>query len=283
MMSLPCGILRQHHSDDAHHVIEGHAIRIDERCHGLWGKMSDTLQTRSRAVAPHRSIEGWLRVSIVAPDEFAGDLLEYALQCRGITTLSRSAQPAAAPTLVSAGSELVLRVVTLTEIGADLAELTSVRTEKSTVGLVVLLQARDHRLLGIDLARLPVGTRVVTIRDIESSARLAELICAVARHPLALQRTVTRLPLTDEQVVALRSIAAGLSNDQLAAERTTTVSAARRLVARTALALGIPNDMAPAQMRAAMAATHVRLLGGGDIAWRPHMATAAPPPPTLRR
>jgi len=228
---------------------------------------------------PSETEEG-LRVSLVAPDEFGGDLLEQSLRFRGITTMSRSEQPIATAALVAAGSDLVLRLVTLTEEDVDLAELSAARSVRPSVGLLVLIVARDIRLLGVEAARLPMGTRVVSVRDIESTARLAQLVRRVARQPLAQQRTMPRLPLTDEQVVALRAVSAGLSNEQIAAERFTTVSAARHLVRRTARALGIPKDLSAAQARAAMAAAHVRLLGGGEnLWWRTVPRTTAAPDP----
>lgn len=207
----------------------------------------------------------WLRLSVVAPDEFAGDLLEHALQFRGITTMSRSADPGAAAALVAAGCEVLLRLVTLTEQESTLVELEAVRRARPTVGLLVLTQTRDVRLLRVRTDALPLGTRIVAARDVGGTARLAALVRNVAKHPLAVQSAAPSLPLTDEQTDAMHAVAAGLSNEQIASDRVTTVSAARQLVARTGRALGIPTGLKPAQTRAAIAASHVRLLGGGEV------------------
>lgn len=232
--------------------------------------MTDRTRSGTRANARGISADGWLRLSIVAPDEFAGDLLEHALQFRGITTMSRSADPGASAALVTAGSEILLRLITLAEHDPDLDELAAARAVRPTVGLLVLTQTRDVRLLGVRTERLPVGTRVISVRDVGKTAQLAALVRTVARRPLAEQHDLTRLPLTDEQVHALRAVAAGRSNEQIAAERVTTVSAARQLVVRTSQALGIPRDLAPAQARAVIAASHVRLLGGGELPRAPY-------------
>lgn len=202
---------------------------------------------------------------IVTPDEFAGELLSLALQHRGVLTVARCASPSSAPTLVSREGDVLLRLVTLRDQSPDLAELHAARQVRVTVGLVLLTTALDLRLLGTDPATLPLGTRVLHAREPGALARLAAAVESAARHPAAAQRRSGRIPLTDEQVDALRAIAEGLNNNELAARRCTSVGAARALVNRTARSLGIRTDTGPSQVRAELGAAYVRLVGGADL------------------
>jgi DNA-binding NarL/FixJ family response regulator len=221
------------------------------------------------------STTDWMRIAIVSPNMFISNLLEHTLRSTGITTLAQSAHASAATSLVGTADnvDVLLRVVAIEDDEIDLLELHAVRSVRPSIGLVVLTLARDIRLLGLTPESLPVGTRVVSTKDADSRARLSDVIESAARNPLASQRHHARLPLTDEQVVALRAVASGLSNTQFAAERSTTLSAARQIVNRTARALGIPTTTSPSQMRAMMGANYVRLLGGAEIARRRLNAT----------
>lgn len=203
------------------------------------------------------------RVVLVTPDDLAGELLAIALQHRGLVTVARCATPSAAPAAVARGAEVLLRLVTLVDNDVDLAELERSRTANGTLGLVLLTTALDLRLLGVTIDALPLGTRVLCSREAGGLARLADAIESAARRPLAAQRRLARLPLTDEQVDALRCVAGGMSNEEIARRRSTSVGAARALVVRTARSLGIRTDGGPSQMRAELAAAYVRLLGGG--------------------
>jgi hypothetical protein len=223
----------------------------------------------------HTTIEAdWVRVAILSPDEFGSELLEHTLRFLGITTMARSTHPGAAASLATSAVETLLRFVGL-EDGVDLAELQAARAVRPTIGLVVLTLARDLRLLGLSSASLPMGTRIVSVHDVGSPGRLSGILRSAARHPLASQRQHMRLHLTDEQIDALRAVAAGLDNDQFAAERSTTVSAARQLVNRTARTLGIPSAVSPSQRRAMMSAMYVRLLGGAEV---PRLGVSAASP-----
>ena len=202
------------------------------------------------------------RVVVVTPDDLAGELLSIALQHRGIVTVARCADPSAAPAVVARGGDVLLRIVTLADGAVDLAELGAARQVNGTVGLVILTTARDLRLLGLAHDALPAGTRVFRTVEPGGLTRLTDVVVSAAQRPLANQPRPARLPLTDEQVDTLRCIASGLSNEELARRRSTSVGAARALVVRTARSLGLRTDSGPSQMRAELAAAHVRLLGG---------------------
>jgi DNA-binding NarL/FixJ family response regulator len=202
-------------------------------------------------------------VAIVGVNVFGSVTLEHTLRFHGITTMARSDDPGTAPEIATASVDTLLWFAAIEDEVFDLTELQTVRAVRPTIGLVVLTLARDIRLLGIAPASLPIGTRVISVHDEGGTTRLAATIRSAARHPLAVQRPMTsRIPLSGEQIVALRAVAAGLDNKELAAERSTTVSAARQLVNRTARSLGIPPTASPSQQRALMGAIFVRLLGG---------------------
>jgi len=207
-----------------------------------------------------------LTVAIVGTDVFGSVSLEHTLRFHGITTMARSDDPGTAPGIATASVDVLLRFAAIEDDVFDLAELQAVRAVRPTIGLVVLTLARDIRLLGIAAASLPIGTRLISVHDEGGTTRLAGTVRSAARHPLAVQRpTTSLLPLTGEQIIALRAVAAGRCNKELAAERSSTVSAARKLVNRTARSLGIPPTASPSQQRALMGAIFVRLLGGAAL------------------
>jgi len=221
------------------------------------------------------SATDWVRVAILSPDEFSSELLEHTLRFLGITTMARSAHPGAAASLAASTVETLLRFVGLEAEDVDLSELQAARAIRPTIGLVVLTLARDLRLLGLTNASLPMGTRVVSVHDVGSPGHLSGILRSASHHPLASQGQHARLPLTDEQIDALRAVAAGLDNEQFAAERSTTVSAARQLVNRTARALDIPSAVSPSQRRAMMGAMFIRLLSGAEVP-RQGVSSASP-------
>lgn len=215
----------------------------------------------------------WVHAAVVTRDEFMGNLLVHTLQVFGIITMARSARPSADASRAGTPVEVLVRFVSIEDGQVDPAELHAARAARPNIGLVVLTLARDLRLLGLTKESLPLGTLTMSIHDAGSMTRLADAIRSAARHPLAERHQLTRLPLSDEQITALRAVAAGLSNEQLAAERSTSVSAARQLVNRTARKLGIPPKISPSQMRVLLGVTHTLLLSGAPLPLRHMNAT----------
>jgi DNA-binding NarL/FixJ family response regulator len=215
----------------------------------------------------------WVHAAVVTRDEFMANLLVHTLQVYGIITMARSAHPSADASRAGTPVEVLVRFISIEDGQVDPAELHAARAARPNIGLVVLTLARDIRLLGLTMESLPLGTLTVSIHDAGSMTRLADVTRSAARRPLAERQQLTRLPLSDEQIAALRAVAAGLSNEQLAAERSTTVSAARQLVNRTARSLGIPPKISPSQMRALLGVSHTLLLSGASPPLRQMIAT----------
>ena len=209
------------------------------------------------------------RVVIMASDDFAGELLELSLLHRGLNVVGRCTSPESVPAIVAQGADVLIRLATILDGDLDDSVFTAARQLDSTLGLVLLTTARDLRLLGTSPSSLPIGTRVLCAREPGGLARLATTVQSAAERPLAAQKRLGRLPLTDEQVEALRAVAAGLNNEELAERRSTSIGAARALVARTARAVGIRTESGPSQIRAELAAAYVRLVGGASPIPRP--------------
>jgi len=207
-----------------------------------------------------------VRVAIVAPDVFGGNGLEHTFRFHGITTVARSDDPGVGASLATATIDTFIRFIAVETEEFDPAELQAVRAVHPTVGLVLLTLARDIRLLGLATTpSFPTGTRVLSVHDAGGTTHLASCIRSAAKHPFAPQRMAARLALTDDQIMSLRAVAAGLDNKEFAAERSTTVSAARQLVNRTARQLGIPPTTSPSQQRALMSTHYSRLLAGAAM------------------
>jgi DNA-binding CsgD family transcriptional regulator len=214
------------------------------------------------------------RVAVMTSCEFWTDLLATTLRYRGLVVV---AQPhgteALAVTLADrlTAADVLLRLLTLQDYPVDVEDLQAARRIKPDIGLVVLAAPSDLRIAGIDRARLPQGTRLVCFDHPGATQMVSSAVLAAFREPMepladpTAERQFHRLPLTDEQVEILRAIGSGLSNEQIAELRFTTVGAVRNIIMRTAAALGVGEGLTSSVTRAQLASAYLRLLEGADL------------------
>jgi DNA-binding NarL/FixJ family response regulator len=150
--------------------------------------------------------------------------------------------------------------------GADLA--TKLRRLQPDLGVVLLTVTADPRLLGVQAADLPLGTRYVLKDRLTDGTELRDAVLSAAAQPAGETGSdspfaVPRVELGDGQVEVLRLIAEGLSNAEIARRRHTTVQAVERAVTRLNRQLGISADHTTSA-RVRLAAYYWTMRGGGS-------------------
>jgi DNA-binding NarL/FixJ family response regulator len=206
--------------------------------------------------------------------EFWADLLATMLRYRGIVVVTQPHGTASlAVTLADrlTAPDVLLRLLTMEDYPVDLEDLRAARRIAPGIGLVVLVAPSDLRLVGMDRALLPEGTQLACFKHPGGIGVVVSAVLAAFRQPMVPMADPTaeqqfhRLPLTDEQVEILRAIGSGLSNEQIAMLRFTTVGAVRNIITRTAAAIGVAEGLTPSVTRAQLASAYFRLLEGVDL------------------
>lgn len=126
--------------------------------------------------------------------------------------------------------------------GIDVAH--ALRVENPDLGIVILSTYRDPRLVAPGAIAPPLGTGYLAKSDVTDIEQLRELLTSVLREPRK-KRNINddALPeLSDPQLLVLRSLAAGLSTQAIAAERGVTVSAVEQTITKLYEAFKMPRD-----------------------------------------
>ncbi len=126
--------------------------------------------------------------------------------------------------------------------GIDVAH--ALRVENPDLGIVILSTYRDPRLVAPGAVAPPLGTGYLAKSDVTDIEQLRELLTSVLRAPRK-KRNINddALPeLSDLQLLVLRSLAAGLSTQAIAAERGVTVSAVEQTITKLYEAFKMPRD-----------------------------------------
>lgn len=144
--------------------------------------------------------------------------------------------------------------------GSDLAH--ALRLAQPNLGLLLLSTYRDPRLVAPGTIAPPTGTGYLAKGDVTDVNVLRDWITAVVREPLRDRRQVTdALPeLSDMQMQVLRSLAAGLSTQAIAAERGVSVSAVEQTITRLYDTFDMPRDPEHNQ-RVRLARAYLELAG----------------------
>lgn len=185
------------------------------------------------------------RVLVVDDDSFALTTVCAALQYMRLEVVGRATTAREALALqpeVEAQVALLDLDLGPGPTGIDLAH--ALRLAQPDLGLVLLSTYRDARLVAPGTVRPPVGTGYLAKGDVTDVNQLREQIVAVLHEPLRDRRWASdALPeLSDLQLEVLRSLAAGLSTQAIAAERGVSVSAVEQTITRLYEAFDMPRD-----------------------------------------
>lgn len=148
--------------------------------------------------------------------------------------------------------------------GIDLAEF--IKSQAPHVAIIFLTHLPDPRFAGVDSGSIPKKSAYIRKEMISQPGLLLEIVESVLRdetgrgmrHDLDPQRPFAAL--SKSQVAVLRSVALGLSNSEIAAQRNTTVRAVENLIRRTLSAAGIENE-ATVNIRTAAVRAYIEAAG----------------------
>ena len=120
----------------------------------------------------------------------------------------------------------------------------------------MLVACADLRLLGENSSKVPLGTKIVIKKSMNSIAALCEIISesrifsvedsatwvngTISLHEKALQSMISEL--TDTQIETLRLVASGLTNAEISRVRYVSEKAVEQIVSRIAQVLNVQPD-----------------------------------------
>ena len=185
------------------------------------------------------------RVLIVEDDSLLRSTLAAALEASGFSI--HAAVATAPDALKSAGLDQV--DVALLDIdlglgptGIDVAN--ALRKHLPRVGIVFLTSYLDPRFSRASSATLPIGSRYITKQDLGGINKVATTLLQARYQPLAPIRPLAKVAqdLSDQQIEALKLIAEGLSNQEIANRLAISEKGVEHLITRTSRALGIGRE-----------------------------------------
>ena len=187
-----------------------------------------------------------VRVLIVEDDALLRSALAGALGSDAIEVIGSCAT--AAEAMAIARDHAIDALVTDLDLGArpngiELAH--ALRRDDPDMAIVMLTSYADPRLVGAGASQMPPGTEYVMKQSVSDLDAIGEAIRrAVARTtspvPARDVRGGSAVGLTDVQMETLRLVAAGRTNEQIAAERVVTRKSVEVTIARLSRRLGIP-------------------------------------------
>ena len=196
-----------------------------------------------------RGTAGRLGVLIVEDDALLRSALATALVSDRLEVVGSCATAAQAIALARRSPIDVL--VTDLDLGArpngiELAHV--LRRDRPDLAIVLLTSYADPRLVDAKLAQLPPETEYVVKQSVSDLGGVADAIeRAAARVADGSPVTPTgrrMVELTNVQLETLRLVAAGLTNEQIAAERFVTPKSVEVAIARLAHELDLPSGRA---------------------------------------
>ena len=207
-----------------------------------------------------------VRVLIVEDDALLRSALAAALESDAVEVVASCAT--AADAMAIAHDQGIDVLVTDLDLGArpngiELAH--ALRRDDPDLAIVVLTSYADPRLVGTKSAQLPAGTEYVMKQSVADLDAIGQAIArAVARAATPVPGAGTppskNIALTDVQMETLRLVAAGYTNEQIAAERVVTQKSVEVTIARLSRRLGIPAGRA-ANQRVLLTRAHYELSG----------------------
>lgn len=145
--------------------------------------------------------------------------------------------------------------------GVDLAY--GLREHDPSMGIVLLTNYRDPRLLTGDPRPLPRGAQRVVKDDVRSTAQLRQAIdIAMGEAVGSATRSAGRLPLTNTQMEILRMVADGLTNVEIAERRGVSERSVQMALSRILANLEI--ESMPGVNPRVQLVNHYHALSGGS-------------------
>jgi DNA-binding NarL/FixJ family response regulator len=187
-------------------------------------------------------------VVIVEDDAFMRSLLAEYLEKAGFLVSTASSAADARRQINAVDPDAVVLDIDLGPGPSGIDVAATLNTEANEVGIVFLTNFSDPRFAGEDLARIHPKAAYLNKHMIEDSSTLVAALNAVLleldieayRDDKRTDRPMARLSAS--QIQALRLLAAGKTNQQIAEARQRSVEATESLITRTLAALGLDSQ-----------------------------------------
>ncbi len=188
------------------------------------------------------------RIVVVEDDPMTRGLLADILEAAGFAVASVSnGSDARRACAIADPDGLVLDVdLGAGPTGFDVAD--ALLLEYPHLAILFLTNLPDSRFAGRSASSLPSGAGYLRKEQLVQSGLLIETLDAVLRGQDVASRRSDRDPgrplasLSNTQISVLRLVALGRTNQQIADERGTSARAVQTVIARSMVALGIPED-----------------------------------------
>jgi DNA-binding NarL/FixJ family response regulator len=196
------------------------------------------------------------RVLVIIDDPFELSSVGAGLKLHGVDVVGEARKKSAAINLFRSLQPhvLLLDMHKSQEHSVDIAH--SIRKEAPGIGVVILVPCADMRLIGEDLAEMPVGTLLVLKNTLSNLAALCDVISAsrifeVDQKVSWINGGITlsdqeshglMSSLSDIQIQTLRYAAEGLTNAEIGRLRFVSEKAIEQILSRVAITLNIQPD-----------------------------------------
>jgi DNA-binding NarL/FixJ family response regulator len=196
------------------------------------------------------------RVLVIIDDPFELSSVGAALKLHGVDVVGEARKKSTAINLFRSLQPHVLLIDMhkSQEHSVDIA--LSIRKEAPGIGVVILVPCADMRLIGEDLAQMPVGTLLVLKNTLSNLAALCDVISAsrifeVDQKVSWINGGITlsdqeshglMSSLSDIQIQTLRYAAEGLTNAEIGRLRFVSEKAIEQILSRVAITLNIQPD-----------------------------------------
>lgn len=208
------------------------------------------------------------RVLVVEDDPFLRSLIADTLSGAGfkVETADSAAKAKAAVKAFDPDAAVLDIELGNGPNGIDLAEI--IVRQSAHTAIVFLTHLPDPRFVGVNSSAIPAKAAYIRKETITKQGALVEIIESALRDGAGKNKKLRNdldpnRPLGNlsrSQISVLRSIAQGLSNAEIAAQRGSTVRAVEHLIRRTFAAVGIDTDQS-VNARTAAARAYVEAAG----------------------
>jgi DNA-binding NarL/FixJ family response regulator len=153
----------------------------------------------------------------------------------------------------STNAELVVADIDLGMGPTGIDVVQRARAEKPEIGVVFITNLADPRITGKGWNAIPGDASYIVKTEINSTIALREAVTAALEGRSTSTRPISVVPPTEKlsntQIAVLKLVSDGLSNDEIASVRNSTVRAVERLLSRMMIAANVkPGPSARVQL-----------------------------------
>lgn len=190
-------------------------------------------------MAPHTG-----RTAVVVDDEpLICSIIADILEAENWSVSQASNALTAITAIKATSADLIIADIDLGLGPTGIDVVQRARADNPDIGVVFITNLADPRITGKDWKTIPSDAAYIVKTAISSTSALRQAVTealdgkSVALRPDGVATTTERLSNT--QIGVLKLVSEGLSNDEIAAARDTSVRAVERLLARMMVAAGI--------------------------------------------